>query len=132
MLTTIQRTTWRRLAPVFLAVLGLSACGSTATSPSTTTATAAPANSTTVAMVSGASTLTNTAYAPSPISVSVGTTVSWLNNDSTTHTSTANNGAWASPNVAPGGRYNFTFSAAGSFQYHCAIHPGMVGTVNVQ
>jgi len=127
----------RRLTPVpiLLAVLGfalgIAACGSSyATSPSTTTP--APANSTTVSMVAGASTMTTTAYAPNPISVSVGTTVSWLNNDSTTHTSTANNGTWASPNIAPGGRFNFTFSTAGSFQYHCAIHPGMVGTVNVQ
>ena len=83
-------------------------------------------------MVSGASGLTNTAYSPNPVNVPVGTTVSWLNNDSTTHTSASNNGVWTSPNVAPGGRFNFTFSTAGSFQYHCAIHPNMVGTVNVQ
>ena len=124
-------TTSHRLILVLIAALCLTACGSsTATSPSTTTP--APANSTTVMMVSGASSLTTTAYAPSPISVPVGTTISWLNNDNTAHTSTANNSAWASPAVAPGDRFNFTFNTAGAFTYHCTIHPGMVGTVNVQ
>ena len=38
--------------------------------------------------------MTTTAYTPNPITVAVGGTVTWTNNDSTTHTSTANGGAW--------------------------------------
>lgn len=83
-------------------------------------------------IVAGASLLTTTAYAPSPVTVAVGGTVTWTNNDTTTHTSTANNGAWNSGNIAPGGKFSATFPSAGSFTYHCAIHPGMVGTVTVQ
>jgi copper binding plastocyanin/azurin family protein len=41
-------------------------------------------------------------------------------------------GAWNSGSIAPGGTFPRTFSSAGTFQYHCTIHPGMVGTVNVQ
>ena len=40
--------------------------------------------------------MTTTAYTPNPITVAVGGTVTWTNNDSTTHTSTANGGAWNS------------------------------------
>jgi len=76
--------------------------------------------------------MTTTAYTPNAITVSVGGTVTWTNNDSTSHTSTANGGAWNSGSIAPGGKFTMTFSAAGSFPYHCSIHPGMVGTVTVQ
>jgi plastocyanin len=34
--------------------------------------------------------------------------------------------------MPPGSQFSFTFSTAGTFQYHCAIHPGMVGSVVVQ
>jgi plastocyanin len=88
--------------------------------------------STTIAIVAGASTLSTTAYSPNPITVPVGTTVSWLNNDSTTHTAVANGGAFTSPNLDPGRRFNFTFTTAGSFPYRCTIHPNMVGTITVQ
>jgi plastocyanin len=34
--------------------------------------------------------------------------------------------------IGPGRTFSRTFQTAGSFQYHCSIHPGMVGTVSVQ
>ena len=79
-------------------------------------------------MQGGASTLTTTAFGTNPLS----TMISWLNGDSTTHTSTADGGAWSSGNIAPGKRFNFTFQSAGRFTYHCQIHPGMTGTIVVQ
>ena len=119
-----------RVYALLFSVICLSACGST-TSPSSTPD-PAPAGSTTITIVSGASGLTSTAYNPNPITVSVGTTVSWLNSDNTTHTSVANGGLFSSPNIAPNSRFNFTFTAAGSFPYRCTIHPNMVGTITVQ
>jgi len=56
----------------------------------------------------------------------------WTNNDTIAHTSTADGGAWNSGTIAAGGTFSRTFTAAGSFPYHCAIHPGMIGTVTVQ
>jgi plastocyanin len=76
--------------------------------------------------------MTTTAYAPNPVTVAVGGTVTWTNNDTTTHTSTGDGGTWDSGNIAPGATFTRTFSSAGSFRYHCTIHPGMIGTVNVQ
>jgi plastocyanin len=112
-------------AAVMLAAAG---CGSDSpTNPSPT-----PSQGTPVSIVSGSSTLTTKAYSPNPINVAVGGTVTWTNNDNTPHTSTGNNGAWDSGSIAPGASFSRTFTAAGAFPYHCTIHPGMVGTVNVQ
>ena len=105
-----------------------SSYASPAQSPSASGPTPAPAA--TVTIVSGASTMTTTAFSPNPLNISVGTTVTWVNSDSTTHTSTADGGAWNSPAMTPGGQFSFTFPSAGTFSYHCSIHPGMVGTVN--
>jgi plastocyanin len=122
-----------RVASALILTMCLAACGGYS-SPSTPSSgpTPAPAGSTTVAIPGGASTLTTTAFGQNPLTVSVGTTVSWLNNDNTTHTSVADGSQWSSGNVAPGGRFSFTFASAGRFTYHCQIHPNMVGTIVVQ
>jgi plastocyanin len=84
-----------------------------------------------VSIVSGASVKTSTAYSPSPINISAGGTVTWTNNDNTTHTAT-DAGTFDSGAIAPGASFSHTFPTAGTFTYHCSIHPGMVGTVTVQ
>jgi len=83
-------------------------------------------------MVNGAFNLTTTAFSPNPLSVAAGTTVTWINNDVTTHDSRADNGSFNTGLISPGASASVTFSTAGSFVYHCTIHPGMVGTVTVQ
>jgi plastocyanin len=85
-----------------------------------------------VSIVSGASLLTTTAFSPNPLSTTVGSTIRWMNNDNVVHTSIADSGAWNSGNLQPGGQFTFTFQSAGTFTYHCSIHPGMVATVTVQ
>jgi plastocyanin len=117
-----------RIAVALFLLALTTACGS-ASSPAMPTT---PSGGNTVAIVSGASTLTSTAFAPNPITVAVGGTVTWMNNDSITHTSVANNGAWSSGAIAPGGSFSAPFMTAGTFAYHCSIHPGMIGTVTVQ
>lgn len=108
-------------------------CGSSSYSPPSSPSPMPPAGgSTGVSIVAGSTTLTSTAYAPNPMTVAVGGTVTWTNNDSVAHTSTGENGAWNSGSIAPGGQYSKTFSAAGTFAYHCTIHPNMIGTVRVQ
>ena len=116
-----------RLLLVLAAAVAAAACGSSS-SPSTPSGPA-----TTVSIPQGASTLTTTAYSPNPVNVAVGPTVHWMNNDSTAHTSTADGGAWSSGTVnGGGGTFDHTFQSAGTFTYHCTIHPNMVGTVVVQ
>jgi hypothetical protein len=65
-----------------------------------------------------------------PIIVKAGTTVTWVNNDDTAHTTTSNNGLWNSGVMAVGASFSFTFSTAGTYPYHCNIHP-MTGTIEV-
>lgn len=88
--------------------------------------------SSTVTIPVNASVLGDRAYAPGTLTVAAGTRVIWMNADSVAHTSTSNAAGWNSGTIAPGGQFAFTFQAAGSFPYHCAIHPGMIGTVVVQ
>jgi plastocyanin len=99
-------------------------CGSS-TSPSTNTGTS-------VSIVNGSSNLTTTAYSPNPVSISVGGTVTWTNNDVTAHTTTGDDGSWNSGSLAAGAKFSRTFPAAGTFTYHCTLHTGMVGTVTVR
>ena len=104
------------------------ACSGSSSSPSAPSS----GSGTNVSIVSGSSNLTTTAYAPNPVSISVGGTVTWINNDTTAHTATGNTGSFDSGTIGPGGSFSRTFTSAGSFPYHCTLHPGMVGTVNVQ
>ena len=73
----------------------------------------------------------NFSFQPSSITVSQGTTVTWVNNDPAEHTVTSSDGSFSSGNMATGGRFNFTFSKPGKYQYQCLIHPSMVGYVIV-
>jgi plastocyanin len=85
-----------------------------------------------VAIPVGAFTLGNRAYAPDELDVAVGTTVTWMNTDSIAHTSTSDAAGWNSGTIAAGGQFSVAFQTAGTFPYHCSIHPGMVGSVVVR
>jgi plastocyanin len=126
-----------RLAIVSAFLLFAAGCGgySSPSSPSSPSPTPAPTpggTASTVSIARGAETLGNRAYAPDNLSIAAGSTVTWMNTDVVAHTSTSDRSAWDSGIVAPGGQFSFTFQTPGTFTYHCAIHPGMVGTVTVQ
>ena len=72
------------------------------------------------------------AFDPASISVAVGTTVTWINNDTVPHTVTATDGSFNSGNLNPGESFSFTFESAGTFDYICNYHPNMTGTVIVE
>jgi plastocyanin len=102
-----------------------------------TTTGAGGGNATTsVSIVPGSSALTTNAFSPNPIQVSVGTTVTWTNNDAQPHTVTSGenampSGLFNSPIMAPQAIFEHTFTEAGEFPYFCTLHPNMVGTVSV-
>jgi PKD repeat protein len=70
-------------------------------------------------------------YSPNPADGRVGQRVVWRNADVTTHTATADSGAFDTGALAPASSSATTMGAAGTFPYHCAFHPGMVGTLRV-
>ena len=71
------------------------------------------------------------AFSPNQISVKVGTTVIWTNNDSVTHTVTSDTRSFDSQKLLPGESFSHAFDSKGTFSYHCDIHPSMHGTVSV-
>jgi plastocyanin len=72
------------------------------------------------------------AFDPPDLSVAVGASVTWTNEDGTTHTVRDSTGAViASPNLAQGNTYTATFSEPGTYDYICTIHTSMTGSVTV-
>ncbi len=127
-----------RLIPVMLALLA--GCSSS-TSPSTTPGVD-------VSIQPGAAAKTTDAFAPSPFTVSLssGGIVHWRNGDvgssgdaygngatpGTTHDIASDTpGLFDSGSLAPGALFQHTFAVAGTYHYHCAIHPTMTGIIVV-
>ena len=73
-------------------------------------------------------------FSPDVMTVVLGVnnTVVWTNNDASPHTVTSNSQEFDSGNMAPGQTYSYTFTAPGTYTYHCTYHPWMVGTVFVK
>jgi nitrite reductase (NO-forming) len=108
----------------------------TETGGATTGATGGGGTTTGVSITTGSSSKTTDAFSPNPIQVSVGTTVTWTNNDAQPHTVNAGenatpSGLFDSPIMPPAGTFEYTFTQAGEVPYFCILHPNMVGTVSV-
>jgi len=70
-------------------------------------------------------------FNPATLTVPVGTTITWTNQDEEPHTVAAKDGSFHSPGMDTHGSYSYTFTAPGSYDYICSIHPFMTGTVVV-
>ncbi len=71
-------------------------------------------------------------FTPAKLAIRVGTTVIWKNRSSAPHTVTSDDGTtFDSGTVAAGGTFHFTFKTAGTFSYHCNIHPYMRSVIIV-
>ena len=113
------------LLSAVLALAG-SACGSSSSSPAAPTVAA----DVTISMVGDKG---NQSYSPNPTTMKTGQTVAWKNNDTIVHDATQVAARFGTGNVNAGATSTpITMSAAGTFTYHCTIHPGMIGTIVVQ
>lgn len=70
------------------------------------------------------------AYSPASITVPVGTTVTWKNEDGSNHF--VNFAGESSGRMKEGASYTKTFTSPGVYEYTCQLHPQMKGTVVVQ
>jgi plastocyanin len=77
-------------------------------------------------------------YAPAKITLVLGvnSTVTWTNDDSAAHTVTSTSvptgaASFDSGNMSPGAAFTYTFTVAGTYQYHCSYHNWMTATVTV-
>jgi plastocyanin len=73
----------------------------------------------------------NLLYDPAELSVSAGTTVTWTNDDTVSHTVTSADGEFDTGQIEAGATATLTFDTAGTFEYVCAYHAGMRATVVV-
>ena len=71
------------------------------------------------------------AFNPSTISITTNTTITWTNKDAVGHTVTSDTGLFDSGTIGTNGTYSFTFVNAGTYTYHCKIHPAMIASVIV-
>jgi plastocyanin len=99
---------------------------SSSASPDTTAVPSEPSPSvaTTGGRSAGATepTIENFAFHPDQIKAKVGQKVTWTNDDSITHTVTADDSSFDSSGLVQGKTFSFTFDKAGTFAYHCSIH----------
>ena len=72
------------------------------------------------------------AFVSADLTVDVGTEITWRNDQSVPHTVTGDDDEFDSADLAEGASFTQTFAEAGTFAYHCDIHPDMTGVVNVQ
>ena len=74
----------------------------------------------------------NFAFMPPVLTVTAGTTVTWINNDDEVHKIST-----AAKNFGSGGldtddKYSFTFAKPGIYPYFCSLHPKMIGKIIVK
>ena len=81
---------------------------------------------------SGSVTIKNFAFSPKSITVNVGDTVTWTNQDSVAHNAVYNDGVFDTGRLNKGDSGSFRFTKAGTYNYKCTFHPTiMKGTVIV-
>lgn len=123
---------WAILVSVVAMIMMIAGCTSYSP-PSTPPATTQP-------QVTGAPTVTIQSFAFSPATITVprGTTVTWVNRDSASHTivsdaqgSGVQGALFTSSSLGNGTNYSFKFDNPGTYSYFCSIHPSMKGTVIV-
>jgi plastocyanin len=74
--------------------------------------------------------IVNFAYKPGTLTVGKGSTVVFSNTSNTTHTATRS-GSFTTGRIKPGKSVSVRFKQAGTFAYHCTIHPFMKGKIVV-
>ena len=74
----------------------------------------------------------NFVFGPETLTVTPGTTVTWINQDDIPHTVVANDKSFKSKVLDTDERFSFTFTKPGEYGYFCSLHPHMTGKVIVK
>lgn len=110
----------------------LAACGGGGGDGEETTTPTVTATSTTTVPSASTVTIKSLSFKPETITVPVGTTLTWINDDSVSHAVVSDTGLWQSNSLGKGDSFRFTFSQPGTFTYHCRPHSFMTGKIIVQ
>jgi plastocyanin len=71
------------------------------------------------------------AFSPSQVTVPAGSTITWVNGTSAPHTASADAGAFDTGTISASGQASVKLTSAGTYSYHCNIHPYMMGSITV-
>ena len=74
----------------------------------------------------------NFTFDPPRLTVKAGATVTWINEDDIPHTVVSSAKLFKSRALDTDGKYSFTFTIPGSYEYFCSLHPHMTGTIVVE
>jgi plastocyanin len=123
------------IAVLTAGTLGLASCGTSnptatdntqiETSPPPDTETPMPVDNVEISME-------NLAFTPASVTIPPGTNITWVNNDSVTHTVVSDEGLFESDEMSGSGTFSHVFSNPGTYSYHCSLHPTMKVTITVQ
>jgi plastocyanin len=132
---TSSRVHMKRIPLLLSAVIALAAagCGSSSDNNSSSSSSSEAAPATSTASGGGGKTVTidmkNIQFNPSSVSVKVGQTVKWVNEDEAPHN--VKGGPLNSKTFGKGGSFEFTPKKAETISYVCTIHPNMKATLTV-
>jgi len=74
----------------------------------------------------------NFTFSPADLTITPGTTVTWVNNDDIPHTVVETAQTFRSKALDTDDKYSFTFTTSGDFSYFCSLHPHMTGKITVK
>lgn len=131
---TIMRRVLSPSTAVLVAAVLVAGCGGSEKKSAKTTSGPAPSAAPAAAVPGGAGVrIQGFKYAAPSVSIKVGTTLTFKNEDNAAHTATADmKSAFDSGTINHGQTKAVTFKQAGTFAYHCEFHPFMHGTVVVK
>ena len=125
------RWLWSILALTAAGLLSLAACGG-GTSSTPAPSQPSPTPTQIISQVKIVEVNGKYAFDPATLAVKKGTQVLWTNISDAPHTVTSNTGAFQTPNtITEKQTFRFTFTTAGTFLYHCTVHPYMKATIIV-
>jgi plastocyanin len=75
--------------------------------------------------------IANFTFGPKLLTVKVGQTVTWTNDDDIPHTVVATDKSFRSKVLDTGQSFSFTFTRPGAVAYFCSLHPMMTGKIMV-
>jgi len=120
-----------RLTVAAIAVAALAACSSGGGTANGTPGAAGSGCTKSTSTGTVAAAIKDFEFTPTAVTAKVGDVITWTNNGATQHNPTLDDGSCQTDPINGGATGSLAFSKAGTFPFHCAIHPSMKGTITI-
>ena len=121
-----------RSAPPALVAASAPASSPAAPSAPASQASAAACATAPAAAATVNATIADFSFSPQSIQAKVGDVVAWKNTGALPHSVTMDNGSCDTDTINAGSTAMLVFSVAGTYKYHCKIHPTLMKDVTVE